>query len=182
MHIEFFLTDSRMQSLLQGERSTWCAGTRIRLRRPGRISSRRREIKYSASHFYPSEHCHGWTARLIFSQMADSVVGDLRPHPGLVWDEEGVGVCRGLQEEIQDSQRAGNTASCCQTSLLSSANDDLIHFNLLRSIMQVPSWVNGMWTPKDLRRASLSTSSVSQNPGMRRGGKRWVENSYGTFF
>ena len=37
--------------LSQVEQSTWCAGTRTRRRRRGLISSRKREIKYSMTHF-----------------------------------------------------------------------------------------------------------------------------------
>lgn len=37
------------------------------------------------------------------------LTGRVRPHPGPVRDQEGVGVCRGLQEEVQGPQRAGES-------------------------------------------------------------------------
>lgn len=34
------------------------------------------------------------------------ITGGLCPHPGPVWDQEGLGVCRGFQEKVQGSQCA----------------------------------------------------------------------------
>ena len=101
-------TDVRSMSCLsQAERSTWCAGTKTRPRRRGLISSRRQEIKYSVTHFFKKNTgpTDSPDERLFIT--LNVITGGLCPHPGPVWDQEGLGVCWGFQEKVQDSQRAG---------------------------------------------------------------------------
>lgn len=156
--------------LSQEERSTWCAGTRTRLRRRGQILSRRREIKYSVIPSVPLliprcdiSHDYNW---LMWFQEIYVHILDLS-ETRKVWEfaenfKKKFKTLNVLVRKFDDC--AGTVWSSCTSGSvgMTAANGDVIRLNLCRSIMQEPSWVRGTWTLKDSRRASLSTCSVRE--------------------
>lgn len=72
----------------------------------------------------------------------NTIPGSLCPHPGPFGDQEGVGIRRGLQEEVQSPQRAGESEEtssrfCCCAPECLSEQQELIA-SCCRSITQAP--------------------------------------------
>lgn len=121
-----------MCSMSQEGQSTWCAGTRTKLRRPEPISSRRRETRYSV----PPRAMQQNMLRSNLSKQ-QTLLQEVYVHildlseTRKVWE---------FAEGFKKKFKALNVlVKHVQVSFLSSAEQRLISVLLLRSTMQVPS-------------------------------------------